>query len=343
MKSPSIIYLITRTHGRKTHLLAPESIKAMAKSRNLSEIVDQLLRSDYAGELSKLPSEEVDSVRLEKIFHKALVERFFTLARDARGKAKEFVETFATRIEVENLKRILRAKHVQEKIEEHNLIPLGREYTLVNFPALMKAENIEEVASLLRETVYASVSERLDTYTRTGLPVILESFLDNVYFSRVWEKIGGLPDKKDLRWLVGEDADLRNLQLVFTLKMRDAAPKLIEEMAIPIFHGLRTGIIRRLAQGGLEDAPEILVGTSYDGLAEEVLRKSKEPALSIETAFSKRLYDDASFALKDQFLQFGYVLAYLLLCEREARSLVAIVTALDLGIPEEELQRRLLF
>lgn len=115
MRTPSTIYLITRTHGRRTHLLTSESIKTMSKSRSLTEMFDQLLRSDYAAEISKLSREEIDSVKLENVFLKALVQRFFTLTNDTRGRIKEFLDAYAARIEVENLKRIIRAKHAQEK------------------------------------------------------------------------------------------------------------------------------------------------------------------------------------------------------------------------------------
>ena len=342
MRSSSIIYLITRTHGRRTHLLTSERIKTISKSKSLSEMVDQLLRSDYAAEISKLPSEEVDSVWLEKIFLKTLVERFFTLTTHTKGNVREFLEAFAARFEVENLKRVIRAKHAQEKIEEQNLVPLGREHTLINFPALTKAENIEEVVSLLPETEYASIDERLDTYRRTRLPIVLESFLDRVYFTKLWEKMREMVENEGIKTLVGEEVDLWNLQLILTLKLRDLAPRLIEEMVTPIYYRLNKFNLRSLAQGGLEDVQEILAGTTYDDVAEETLKKSKEPAISLETVISKRLYQDASFALKTLFLESGYVIAYLLLCEREARNLVTIATALDLKIPEEELQRRLL-
>jgi len=341
MRSPSTIYLITRTHGRRIHLLTSEDMRVMAKSKSLSEVVDQLLRSDYAGEVSKLPTGEVDSVRLEKIFLGTLVERFFTLMRDSKGKARDFIEAYAARLEVENLKRILRAKHVQEKIEDRNLISLGREHTLINFQALTKAENVDEAVSLLRETVYASVSDRLDDYRRVGSPIVLESFLDSLYFARLWERMGGLVDNEGIKWLVGEEADLRNLQLIFTSKMREVPPRLVEEIVIPTFYRLRRGILRSLAQGRLEDTPEILAGTSYDDVAEEIVR-SREPAIDLETILSKRLYKDASFALRNLFLELGYVVAYLLLCEREARNLITLTTALDLKVPEEDFQRRLL-
>jgi len=341
MNSPSTIYLVTRTHGRRTHLLTPESFNAIMKSRSLPEIVDHLLKSDYAGEIGKVPSDEVDSVRLEKIFLEALVERYFAPTRDARGRTKEFLAAYASRIEVENLKRILRAKHAEEKIDEDNLIPLKREHTLLNFPALVKTENIEEAVSLLRETVYASISDRLDAYRRVGLSIVLESYLDSMYFTRLWEKMDGLPDDEGVKWLVGEEADLRNIQLVFTLKIREVASRLIEEMTIPNFYRLSRSALKSLSQGGLTDALEGLAGTTYGPVAQELL-KSKEPTIDIETVLSKRLYRDASFALNNMFLELGYVIAYMLLCEREARNLVTITTALDLGISEDDLQKRLL-
>jgi vacuolar-type H+-ATPase subunit C/Vma6 len=154
--------------------------------------------------------------------------------------------------------------------------------------------------------------------------------------------MGEMVEKEGLKTLVGEEVDLWNLQLILTLKLRDLAPRLIEEMVTPIYYRLNKFKLRRLAQGGLEDVQEILGGTTYDDVAEETLKKSKEPAISLETVISKRLYQDASFALKTLFLESGYVIAYLLLCEREAKNLVTIATALDLKIPEEELQRRLL-
>jgi vacuolar-type H+-ATPase subunit C/Vma6 len=342
MNSPSLIYLVTRTHGRRTHLLSHESLKAISRSRSLPEIVDHLLKSDYAVKISKIPSEELDSVRLEKIFSESLVERLFAVTKDARGKTKEFLEAYSARIEVENLKRILRAKHAQEKIEEDDLIPLRREYTLVNFQALTKAENIEEATSLLRETVYASITERLDSYRRLDSSIVLESHLDRVYFNRLWEGMERLPDVDGVRRLVGEEIDLRNILLVFTLKTIGTPPRLAEEIAVPIFYRLSRNVLKSLLQKEFTDALEALSGTVYSTVAHELL-KSKEPTGNIEMIVSKHLYNEASSALSDMFLELGYVIAYMLLCEREARSLATITTALDLGVPEASLQERLLF
>ncbi len=340
MKSPSTIYLVTRTHGMRTHLLTDDNFKAMAKSKNLSDIIDLLLRSDYATEIGKLPSEQIDSLKLEMIFLKTLVERFYNLSKNAKGKGREFLENYISRIEVENLKRILRAKHTNTEIENHKLVPLDREKTLINFPALIKAKDVEETASLLRETPYASLAQRIDDYKRLGLTIILESHLDSIYFDKVWEKVEKIENKDSIKKLVGEEIDLSNLQLILTLKMKNIASRQIEEMAVPISYRLRKTNIRRLAQGRLEDAPEALVGTPYVNTIIEILRKS-DPSIELETILSKKLYHNASFALRNSSLEFGYIVAYLMMCERESRNLVTITTGLDLGVTEEILLQRL--
>jgi vacuolar-type H+-ATPase subunit C/Vma6 len=112
-------------------------------------------------------------------------------------------------------------------------------------------------------------------------------------------------------------------------------------MTIPTFYKLSRSTLKSLSQGGAADALEGLSGTTYGPVAQELL-KSKEPTIDIETVLSKRLYGDASSALNNMFLELGYVIAYMLLCEREARNLVTITTALDLGISEDDLQKRLL-
>ncbi|MEM2107030.1 MAG: V-type ATPase subunit [Candidatus Bathyarchaeia archaeon] len=339
MKKPETIYLITRTHGRKTHLLNPEDFNVMAKSRSITEIVTQLLRGDYATEISKLPSREVDSTRLETIFLKTLVDRYFTVVKDARGRIQEFLRAYAARVEVENLKRIFRAKHTGEPVESQNLIPLGREHTTINFPALLKAEDVEEAVTLLKETPYAALSGRLDLYKHLGQPIVLESYMDRIYFERVLDKMEGLVDEDSLSWLIRQEIDLRNLLLIFTLKLREATPRIIEDMHIPIYYRLRRGVVRRLIQGKLEDAREILMGI-YSDVANDLSKGEEE--YRVETVILKRVYEYATFALTNFFMELSYVVAYMLLCEREAKNLVAITTAVDLGVPEDVLRSRIL-
>lgn len=338
MRRGASIYLVTRIHGLRTHLITPHDIQILAKTKSLRDVSDSLMKTDYATEISQLPLKEQDATTLEDIFLRKLVQRFFFVRRSAQGKMEDLLTRYCARFEVENIKRIIRSKHGQQSGEEPHLIPLPREFSLVNFPALLRAEDVDEVASLLRETPYHSILEKLQPYKETGTTMILEASLDKICLTRVWElarKVQGFRD------LVGEEIDLRNLLIVFSLKMREISSRLIEEAIIPLSHTLPNSMLRSLLQSRLEDAPNILT-TGYSKLAYEAVVSLKAGStLPLEWLFFRKLYDDAFGVLTSHPLQAGYISAYLLLCECEAKNLVTIVTGKQLNLGEEEITRGL--
>ena len=200
MSAAARTYLITRVHGLRTHLITLRDLKLLVRAKTSREVSDNLLRTEYGPEISKLPTKEVDAATLEGIFLKTLVERFYFVPREAQGTMQELLNRYCARFEVENIKRIIRQKHGGETVEEPNLIPLPREYTLVNFPALLNAKDVEEVVSLLRETPYRSLADKLQPYRETGSTMVLEAALDEIYFGKVWKVVskmsrgGGLRD-----------------------------------------------------------------------------------------------------------------------------------------------------
>lgn len=328
------VYLVTRTHGLRTHLITSRDIQVLTKAKTLRDVSDNLLKTDYAVDIGQLPTQEQDATTLESIILKKLVERLFFVRRSAQGKMQDLLTRYSARFEVENIKRIIRAKHGGENAEELNLIPLQREYTLVNFPALLKAKDVDEVASLLRDTQYRPILEKLQAYGESGATMVLEAVLDKIYFSKVWE-LGG--KMQGARNLIGEEIDLRNLLTVFSLKTRDVAAKLVEESTIPISYALPKTTLRALLQSQLQEAPNLL-STGYSKLASEAANLLKKgSSLLLERVFFKQLYGDASTVLTTHPLQAGYIIAYLLLCESEAKNLVSIVTGKQLNLSEEEI------
>jgi vacuolar-type H+-ATPase subunit C/Vma6 len=331
------IYLVTRVHGLRTHLMTPRDIMILAKAKNLRGVTDNLMKTDYAAEIGQLPTQEQDATALENIFLRKLVQRFFFLRRAAQGKIQDLLTRYCARFEVENIKRVIRAKHGQSE-EEPSLIPIPREYTLVNFPALLKAKDIDEVASLLRDTPYHPILEKLQSYRESGATITLEATLDTIYFRKVWELARKLAGMRDL---VGEEIDLRNLLIAFSLKSREISPRLIEDSVIPLSYKLPKPMLRSVLQSRIDDAPNILAA-DYSKLASEAVNLLKSgSSLPFEWLFSKQLYGNASAALRTHALQAGYIVAYLLLCECEARNLVSIATGKELNLSEEEISKGL--
>jgi len=91
----------------------------------------------------------------------------------------------------------------------------------------------------------------------------------------------------------------------------------------------------------LEDAQGILT-PHYSKLVSEAINLIKSRSSKpFERPFLQQLYQAASNALKTQFFDAGYILAYLLLCECEARNLTAITIGKQLGLQEEEISQSL--
>jgi len=342
MRPAAITYLITRTHGLRTHLIHMRDIQLLAKARSLKEVSDNLLRTEYGTEISKLPTKEVDAVTLEQIFLKTLVNRFFFVTREAQGKLQELLTRYCARFEVENIKRVIRAKHSGEILEEPNLIPLPREYTLVNFPALLNAKDVDEVVALLRETSYRPLVERLELYRQAGITTVLEAALDDIYFGRLWEIVSKMHDGKGVKNLVGEEIDLRNLLIALSLKLRDFSPNLIQETLVSSTYRISESKLKLLTHARLDDVPSMLATQPYSRLVLELVNIVRGGSrIPFENPFQKQLYRDATKALGTRFLEAGYVVAYLLLSECEAKNLVAIATGKQLGLPEEEISKNL--
>jgi vacuolar-type H+-ATPase subunit C/Vma6 len=342
MTSAATTYIVTRTHGLRTHLIPPRDIQLLTKAKNIKEVSDSLLKTEYGAEISKLPTKEVDAAALEEIFLKTLVNRFFFVTREAQGKMQDLLVRYCARFEVENIKRIVRAKHGAEMLEERSLIPLPREYTLVNFPALLKAKDVEEVVALLRETPYRPLAQRLEVYRQAGTSLVFEAALDEIYFTKVWEMAQKITKGKGVRDLVGEEIDLRNLLIVLSLKARDLPSSLIEESLVSSTYRLSESRLHSLIQARFEDAPNIVTTRLYSKLASEVVNAARGGSgFPLEIAYLKQLYKDASQALRTYFLDAGYIIGYLLCSECEAKNLVMIVTGKQLSLPEEEISRKL--
>jgi vacuolar-type H+-ATPase subunit C/Vma6 len=337
MTPKASIYLVTRVHGLRTHLITQQDIKILAKARSIREISDSLMKTDYAPELGQLPTEELDAATLEVIFPSKLVQRSFFVRRTAQGVMRDLIDRYCARFEIENIKRILRAKHGLST-EEPSLIPVPREESLVNFPALVKAKDIDEAISLLRDTPYHSLVDRLQAYRESGTSLILEASLDRIYFAKVWELARKIPG---IRELIGTEIDLRNLLITFALKNSGASSRLIEETLIPLSFRLPSPMLHSVVQSRLEDAPNLLTG-DYARLAGEALSLLRtDSAARLDWLFSRELYVYASTVLVARSLQAGYVLAYLLLCEREERNLLSIVMGKQLKLSEEEISKGL--
>ena len=339
MKSPSTVYLITRTHGLQQHLLKSGNFIKILRLKSLSEIYDFLLKSEYSKELSLIPAKELDAYQLERIFYQKLSQRLFFLVQISSGKIREALEAYCSRIEIENLIRVTRSVHAKEKIDEDLLIPIPRKYQKINFPALLQSRTVKEMVLLLRETEYEKLGKTLDLYEKYKNPLIIEAEADRIYYELLWQKIRKITDKNDAKNLVGTEVDLKNLLNVLSLKYIRADPEFLAETIINIYHRLPKSLLQKSLDATYQAVPDLVAWPKYVELTRKAVElMSKGITSNTESIFSQYLYSYAEATMLRKPNSLVYMFAYMYLCAREARNLTTLTTGKQLRLKEEKIQ-----
>lgn len=341
MKSPALVYLITRAHGLSTHLLVQDNYRTLIKSKDLTSLIEYLLKSDYGSEISKIPSEKLNVLTLSQVVYSVLISRFYHLINIAPSDVKKFLELYAERFVVENIKRILRAKHSLTKITSETLIPIPREYVLINFPAMIESTTLQDSLELLKATKYYQILNWFSLYRKHGIITILESALDKIYFEKIWKETDRLPDSRETKMIIGSEIDLRNINLIIDLRARDISPETILSVSLrPV--RLKDEDIAQMSRARLDAIPDILTRTPYQNLAQRLKEAIESKKLEkIDHIIADEIYNQAKIIMVRYPNSFSFVIGYLIMSEIEAHNLIALITAKELGLKEDEIREAL--
>ncbi|MEM3832163.1 MAG: V-type ATPase subunit [Thermoprotei archaeon] len=343
MKSSALVYLITRAHGLYTHLLTQDAYKTLLKTKDLNNLVEYLFKSDYGPEISKIPSREINASTLSKVVYSILTSRFYHLITIAPSDVREFLKLYSERFMVENIKRILRAKHSLTKITNEMLIPIPREYALINFPAMIESATLQDSLELLKATKYYQILEWFPLYRKHNIVTILEGSLDKIYFERSWKAAEKLPDSRELKAVLGVEIDLRNISLIIDLRARDISPETVLSISFrPV--KLKSEDINQMSKARLDAIPDILMRTHYQNLAQRLRETIESKKLEqIDHIITDELYNQIKIMMIRYPSSFSYVIGYLIMTEIETRNLIALITGKELGLQEEKIRETIHF
>jgi V/A-type H+-transporting ATPase subunit C len=305
---------------------------------------DQLLKTDYSAELSRVTTTQVTALQLEHIFSEKLSNRWYSLVATSSGKMRNLLEVHNLRLEIENLKRIVRAVHAKQSITEEQLFTIHHKYQNVNLHALMMAETIPEVIDLLKASPYKDLEGWLDEYERYGNPIILEAQLDKIYYDNFRSALHKTPDSGKIWALIGTQVDLRNVQLAISSKYMKIEPGVLQKMLVEKGYRLSKNATSRLAGSDLQGIPGVLSWPSYADLAHKAVELIEEGRIfEMETLFSQylRAYTEKMSIRNPNSLV--YVFSYLDLCLREAKNLTTLAIGKQMNVASERLRSLMSF
>jgi V/A-type H+-transporting ATPase subunit C len=339
MKTARLLFLISRTHGLRAHLLRTQDFIHLLTVRNLSEMNDHLLKTDYSAELSRVTTTQVNALQLEHIFSEKLSNRWYSLVATSSGNMRALLEVHNVKLEIENLKRIVRAVHGRQRITEEQLFTIPHRYQNVNLHVLMTAETIPEVIDLLKASPYKDLESWLEEYERYGNPIILEAQLDKIYYDNFRSALHKTPDSGKIWALIGTQVDLRNVQLAISSKYMKIEPSVLQNMLVENGYRLSKNATSRLVGSDLQVLPSVSAWPSYVDLAHKAVELVEEGRIfEMETVFSQylRVYTEKTSIRNPNSLV--YVFSYLDLCLREAKDLTTLAIGKQMNVTNEKLR-----
>jgi len=324
--SLGLAYVVVRCHAMRAELIDPETMRSLAEARDMKEFLGRLSQTQYQ-EIIEEAGEGVSGEALERAFYQKHIERLDRVVGVAPTGMAEFLRAYYhMRLEVRNLKRILRGKYSDAPIEriKRHLIPVSP-YLSVDFDDLMGAETMADSVNLLGRTVYAHIKESLALCEKYDTLWPLEARLNQIYVELVQESLSKISseDRRMVRQIVEVETDVENLLSAINWRRitKEQAPPLLLESIFPLTYGASLRVIKELIEG--RDFGDVVkgLGAPYAEIVEPII---EDDVALVRTNLRRHAYEAAREGrLRDDF-GFPCIMSYLISCDVERGDLVSI-------------------
>ena len=319
--------------------------------KQIIEIIDAKKLEDMYNLVSDVPEYKkfIDKFPFEKAMDMDLAETHQVLAKISAKNFKEFYEVILTKWDIQNIKTLIAAKEMaidNEEIKE-KIIPFGKlpEDILVR---LLDAENIDEIATALKPTVYYEpVIEAISLYKEKKTLLPLEASLDKYYYEKWLETVSEISndDGKVLNTLIKTKIDLLNLKIILRARSDGLEFKDIKEYIFADGDQLYEWKLNELmSTEKIVDFVDGLEGTDYADILKEALPKyDKTGSVSVlESALDKYSMGLGVKLAKKRPSTVGPMIGFLSQKEIETKNLKLIYQAKLEGFPPEEIRKMLI-
>lgn len=328
-------YLNTRVSLYSGRLWQPADFDAVLKipdaemaealgSRGLPQLAAGFDSKDHRSLEQRIIAEVLDETRV--------------LIRPLTGASRNFLIYWTERFEVTNVKTLLRGKMTGERPAAliNRLTPMGA-FGRLDVQDLAHAEDVSELMRRLEAGPYAGiVRQARRAFEESHDPFILDAALDRGYYEGLAHRAQPLEDLAGLsfRRLMGPMID--RINLVWLLRYRfnyNLPPAQVYYLLVSSHYSLPSARLRELATlGSLEAILEALP---------EGLRNTLRGVTDIPGVFARMEYAAAEAATKvlhSGALPISRAFAYLILRERDLRSVRAILRGRHLALPVEDIR-----
>ncbi len=314
--------------------------------RKLRELVDtrredfmaSLMDTAYKEKLTKAAVTEIDARKIEKALREELIDHHLMVIKSTGGAIRDVFEVFLRRLEVKNLKAVIRAKAAETTVTGTG--------TETQTP---EANSIESMIKQLENPYRRVLEEALPEYEKSKSVLILENALDEEIAGALWNRIEGLgvTDKEIVRKIIGTEFDIANLMTLLRCKSEEITEAEMRKYFLPYVYAFdfnADAVKDAISAENVSTAIQLMPASS---VYKEVLTgalsayEAEKSLIPFEYALSRYFLVTIKNTLRGYPINIGTIIAFLYLKDIEIRNLSTIAVCKENEIPAEETMKLL--
>jgi len=322
--------------------------------KDLEAIRCALADSPYGKQISAVPQDLFDYRFLEAALKQNYAETIRKLVKFSSGNIKKLLLAYSRKLEVSNVKTMLRAVKAQIYVDEalKNIVPVGTLGVNRCRAILETAKSVEDVIAALVDFEYDKIlkhiaEEQGDIEDLT----LLEVALDKAVYREILEtakKLTGM-DQKMAQDVIGIELDAVNVKIILKGKELAVSPEIIRDYLMPtaFFNEeiLEEAIEAANVKSMMERLSKIVEYPHpvYKKIFTQIQKESNAPLSRLEAILDKAPLEMSLSALKEhsRYYHLGFILAFLNLKWAEMKNLLCIVKGSERKSPPSQVRKLL--
>lgn len=322
--------------------------------KDLEVIRCALADSPYGEQISAVSQDLFDYRFLEAALMQNYAETIRKLVKFSSGGIKKLLLAFSKKLEVSNVKTMLRAVKAQIDVDEalKNIVPMGTLDVNRCRAILETAKSVEDVIAALPDFEYGKVLKNaVEERGNTEDLLLLEVALIKAVYREILEEIEKLTgvDKKIAEEVLGIELDAINVKVILKGKELAVSPEIMKDYLMPIafFNEeiLEEAINAADVKFMMERLSRIVefAHPVYKKIFTQTLKESNAPLSRLEAILDKAPLEMSLSTLKEhsRYYHLGFILAFLNLKWAEVKNLRCIVKGSERKSPPSQVRKLL--
>jgi len=338
-------YVYARIRARMSELMDERRLRELVDARR-GDFLSLLMDTAYKDKLTQAALVEVDARKIEKALKEELIDQYLMVIKSTEGAIRNIFVEFLRRLEVKNLKAVIRAKAAEiakTVTPETTLFFPVEDFFKRRISRLAEADSIESAIEQLENPYRGVLEEALSEYEESKRVLILENALDEEISGAIRNRIERLSgkDKEIVRKIIGTEFDLTNLMTLLRCKSEGIAEAEISEYLLPdtyTFYFNADAMNDSMFAENVSTAIQLMPASVYRAVLSEALSsyEAEQSLIPFENALLQYFFVTIKDILRGYPINIGTAVGFLYLKEIEIGNLCTIAVCKENEIPAEE-------